>query len=807
MQSGSFPNPLSSDQVKNSKEFGLRMMKTAYERWNKGSEGYLARKNRFEYNRLFAMGKQPMQEYKDILDLDGEMSVIQLIYEPLPIAIPFIKRLFDRFDQRIEKIECNSIDPLSQTKKEQAKDNALFKMKNKEKILALQQEAGVELEEFSEDDPTSERELEIQFGFNYKEREEVIMEQGIDLVFYENDWANVLKKRINYDFLTAGISQIKVYIDPNGRIKIKFTKPENIVCSYSEWDDFRDWQYQGEVYYMSIYDLRLKYPEKVKEMGGEEKLWELAQSHRGKYGNPAGLADWDYGFCNAIARPYDAFNIFVLDLSFKTLYNLTHEVKKDSTGKEILKPTKNKKEGKEYNDKAYEVEYAGVWIIDTGILLEWGLAKNQIKPEHNLVEVISPYVTYMYDNNKMQNTPMIEMMIPSIKKMQLIDLQQQKIIAAAAPDGYKVDISTMSDIDIGNGSGSLNPFELYKIYKQTGIQYYKRIGDSGDEYRNSPIEPTNIPFSGKLEQLMVQWNAEWDKLNKITGDNDLAAGVFTNQAVGAKVLQDARQISASSSNYIYNSYINVMERTAKLVMYRLWDILVYGKKQGITYYDGYRKALGTDKIEYIKVEADDDFEKTQFDVKIQATLDDNEIMDFQQNCAIVLQSEPTMLPDITEAKRLAKTNIKYATYFLMSRYQKRRKEAMEEAARNNEANTNAAIAAAQAKSQGEMELAKLKSQLKMEEEKHSLEIMRENELVKYTSILKVKVADKILSKEESTIEDLPDWIMTPVGIVDASNEMLMQMDIEEQISDQQQIEQEQIPPQEQTLNDSEQMML
>jgi hypothetical protein len=793
MQNGNtFENPLSPDITKDDKEFGLRFMRTAYEKWRDGVESSTARRQRYEYNRLFSSGKQPMQEYKDILDLDGELSVIQLVYEPLPIAIPFVKRLFDRFGQRQEKIQCNSIDPISKSKKEKAKDDALFKLKNKENILALQQQGAPKLEQFSDEDPTSESELEIEFGFNYKEREEVIMEQGIDLVFYDNNWDDIIKKRVLYDLFNCGIAQLRVLIDSNGRIKIRFTKPEDIISSYTEWDDFRDCQYQGEVFNMSIYDIRLQYPKFVESIGGEQKLFELAKSKLGNNGNPTSMNyDWNSIYSQSIARPYDAFKIPVIELSLKTLSNLTYESKKDKFDKDILDKAKTKNPNKEYIEQAYEVEYAGIYIIDTQYVLEWGLAKNMIKPENNLVEVKLPYITYMYDNNKMLNTPMIETMIPSIKKMQMIDLQQQKIIAAAAPDGFIVDISVMSDIDIGNGQGVLNPFQLYQVYKQTGIQYIKRLSDDGNEKRDVPIMPNNVPFSGKLEQLMNQWNSEYDKLNKITGDNDLAAGNFTNQAVGAKVLDSARNISASSSNYLYAGLINIMERTASLVMYRLWDILVHGKKQGVAYYDGYRKALGSDKIEYIKLEADDDFETTQFDVKIQAVLDDTEIANFQQNCSIVLQSDPTMLPDVEEAKRLAKTNIKYATYFLMSRYKKRRKEAMEEAAQNQKANQDSAVASAQATSQGQMELEQLKSQLKIEERKNELEFLRENELSKFLSILKVKVADKILSKDGSTVEDLPDWVMAGMGIIDKTNEMLMSEDMQDQMEEMQAKQQQQ----------------
>lgn len=801
-----FPNPLSSDSVKDTEEFGRNFMKTAFLKWRSGTgESSSARKSRYEYNRLFAMGKQPMQEYKDALDLDGDLSVIQLIYEPLPIAIPFIKRLLDRYLQRTEKIQCNTIDPVSQSKKQKAKDEAMFKMKNKADIQAIQQEAGANVVEFSEDDPTTEQELDMQFGFNYKQREEVIMEQGIDLVFYDNQWDSILKKRIIYDLITSGIAQVKPYIDPNGRIKIKFTKPENIISSYTEWDDFRDCQYQGEVYDLSIYDIRLKYPKKVEEMGGEAKLFALAQQFKGINGNPSWDTSWNWQSGQGIARPYDSFKIAVVELSLKTLGNLKYELNTDKYGKEVLDKSivKRTRPQKYLESKPFEVEYSGVYIIDTDIVLEWGKAKNMVKPEQNLQEVILPYVTFMYDNNKMTNTPLIETMIPSIKKMQLVDLQQQKIIANAAPDGFNVDISTMSDVDLGTGHGELNPMQLYKIYKQTGVNYYKRIADDGNAQRQAPIEPTNVPFSGKLEQLMNVWNSEYDKLNKIIGDNNLASGNISNQATGKSVLENAKNIAESASNYIYYSYINMMEKTAKITMHRLWDILVYGKKDGVTYYDGYRKALGTDKIEYIRVEADDDFEKTNFDTKIEAVLDDKEIQYFEQNIQMVLSGDPTMLPDVTQARLLAKTNIKYATYYLMARYEKRLKQKAQEAQQNSQANTEAATAAANAKTEGDIKLETVKAQLKQESQKQELEYQRELEAIKYFGIAKAKIIDKLLSQEGATIQSLPPFLLEGMDIVTKTETELL---IAQQQQQQQEMAQQQQAEQQQAMMEQQQQM-
>jgi hypothetical protein len=769
----SLPNTLDSDKEKNSEAFGYSVLKACYERWKSGygSESWVVKKQRFDYNRSFSVGKQPMSEYKDIIDTDGQLSVINLQYTPNPIAIPFLNRLKDRYMQRVEKISCVSIDPFTQSKKEKAKNEALFKMKNKEEIMALQKDAGFELEEFKDTDPEDEQELDIEFGFNYKEREEVVMENGINLVFYDNKWSKVIKDRIFDDLINCGYAVSKTYIDPNGRIKIKWVKPDNFITSYSEWNDMRDWEWQGEVDYMTITDIRLKYPGKFTE----EQLFDLAREHSGMFNNALWTYNWSYVWLNAVARPYDSYRVQVCNLTYKTLYNLNYEKKTDRFGKEILDPAKEIKEGKQYEkSKPYYVSYTGAYIINTDKVLEWGLSRNMIKPENNLTEILSPYTVYMYNNNQMVNTPLIETMIPSIKMMQLLNLKCQNIIATIAPDGSNIDFAGLSDIDLGSGIGVVSPLQLYGIYLQTGNMYYKSIGDNGEERRQPPITPNNVNFSNKLQQLESQWQAEYQKLVVIIGSNSLDSGQINNQAVGKQVFQDARKQGESASNYIYNAYLNIMEPTAKKAQQLLWDILVY-KKGG---YEGYMAALGNDKVEYVRLESTDDFERAQFDVKIEAVLDDTSQAILQERINIALGNKEITLQDALQVEELSQTNVKYASYLLASRQKKREKQRIKEAQLNSQSNTEAAIAAAQAKSDGEMQVIQLKNDLEKDREKERLESMKIEEMTKYASIMKTELMKALLSQGK-TMEQLPSMIFDGIGLIDKTNKQLLMEELAE----------------------------
>jgi len=769
-----FPNPLATDSDKNNPDYGLKIMKTAYSQWLNGYGGVSQKQRqvRFDYNKSYATGMQPMQEFLDYLDINGQQPYSNIDFTPLPIAIPIINRIKDRFNQRIEKIRCNAIDPVSVSKKNKEKLDAQFRMDFKNEIAQLQQNTGIQFEDPNAFTPEDAEENDIYFGFNYKQREEVMMEQGIDLVMYDNDWSEIKDAMLD-DLITFGISGTKTFIDANGKVRLRKVNPYNLILSYSERNDFKDIEWVGEVVYTPIAEVRMTYPGKI----SEEELFNLAKNSTSKYGNPASWAfTWNYQYANAFARPYDAFRVPVLNLSFRTLYNLKYEKNQDRFGKTLLDRTEKMKDGKDYvKSKPYFVEYQGAWICDTNHLLQWKVADNMIKPNDNLQECLLPYSIYMYNNNRMTNKPIIETMIPSIKQMQLAHLQMQKIVAQAAPDGYTIDIAGMSDVDLGNGKGALQPMELLRIYKQTGVIFYKGQVDDMEGNNRPPITPLNVPFTAKLQAFIELYNFELNKLERMIGSNSLDQGMISNQAVGARVLESARQIGESSINYIYNAYLNIYERTAKLTQMRLWDILVFGKKG----YEGYKYALGSDRVEYIKMEAENGFEFTNFDVKIEATIDTTEKQQLEANIQQALAQQSIELEDAIQIRLL--DNPKAANYYLVSAQKKRRKLRMEEAQQNSEMQMQQAVQAAQAKSQGEMQLEQAKSQFKLQQYEIELENEKERETLKYYNILRVKTLEELL-KQGTPIDQMPSYIFDGIdGVVQTQKQLII-----EELNDQQQ---------------------
>jgi hypothetical protein len=397
----------------------------------------------------------------------------------------------------------------------------------------------------------------------------------------------------------------------------------------------------------------------------------------------------------------------------------------------------------------------------------------------------------------MTNKPVIETIIPSIKQMQLAHLQIQKIVSQAAPDGYTVDIAGMADVDLGNGKGALQPMELIRIYKQTGVIFYKGQVDDTEGNSRPPITPLNVPFTAKLESFINLYNFELNKLERMLGSNSLDQGIISNQAVGKGVLDSARQIGENSINYVYNSYLNILERTAKLTQMRLWDILVFGKKG----YEGYKYALGSDRVDYIKLEADSEFEKTNFDVKIEATIDDNAKQMLENNIQQALAQQSIELEDAIQIRLL--DNPKAANYYLVSAQKKRRKIKMEDARKNSEMQMQQAVQAAQAKSQGELQLEQAKAQFKLQQYEEELENDKERETLKYFNILRVKTLEKLL-EQGTSIDEMPSFIFDGIDAVVKTQKQIILEELQDQAEEQQAKEQQMAAQQEQQMQQEEQ---
>jgi hypothetical protein len=138
---------------------------------------------------------------------------------------------------------------------------------------------------------------------------------------------------------------------------------------------------------------------------------------------------------------------------------------------------------------------------------------------------------------------------------------------------------------------------------------------------------------------------------------------------------------------------------------------------------------------------------------------------------------------------------------LASRDKKRRKAKMEEGLVQSQANTQAAIAATETKAKGDRALEILKSKLASKARNEELESLKQQEIIKFTSIAKVETLKSIVNKEGGDISQVPSWVTDGIPLVNDVSIALMEenlMTANEQI-DEQQLEQEALMEEEQMM--------
>ena len=89
----SFPSQLATDAQKASKEYGIKVGRAISYEWFRRDTNSCRFYNQwieFHKLRLYARGEQPVQKYKDELAVDGDLSYLNLNWEPVPIIPKFV---------------------------------------------------------------------------------------------------------------------------------------------------------------------------------------------------------------------------------------------------------------------------------------------------------------------------------------------------------------------------------------------------------------------------------------------------------------------------------------------------------------------------------------------------------------------------------------------------------------------------------------------------------------------------------------------------------------------------------------------
>jgi len=329
------------------------------------------------------------------------------------------------------------------------------------------------------------------------------------------------------------------------------------------------------------------------------------------------------------------------------------------------------------------------------MMLEWGVAKNMIKPSttKEMANAYFSYSVYMHENLDLENMAIPERMETSIRQMTLAHLKIQQLIAKLRPSGLIIDIDSLSDINIGQAK-ALTPLELQSVYDQTGNIYYKRRTEDGDSINQVPIqEAPNSGSVSQIQQLIMVYNHYLDRLRDEIGVNEYREGAAINPKTGLGVQQSQIQASNNATDFIYDAYLNIYEQTAFKISLLLYDSVLYGGKQ-------YEDYLSPDKIK-----------GKAFDVKIEVMPDERERQFLESMIQTALSAGMIEFEDAFRVRSIK--NVKLAEMYLTKAKKNKQKEDMQKAQQNSQMNAQSQQQSIQAKAQADMQLEQMQGQTKV----------------------------------------------------------------------------------------------
>lgn len=635
------------------------------------SVNYFTKRNeRIKRNREIAKGQQNMDEFLDLMKIEGKNSYVNLDMKPPPIAPKFVEILIARFMERLERPTVTAVDEISKGQKQRKRDEAEFRMHLMDEVAGLEEAAGFPLEAPDAFVPEDKDELELHFEIEDKEIDELRYEQGVWDVLQDNDYDNY-KERILNDAVKAGIMVSEVYLDENKRIRVSTVLPENAVYGYSSYDDFHDCTIAGKLVKMKVSDLRRLYPMP------EQKLYELYRTSS-QSPEPGFGESWSSDYIDCAHRPYDDAVIEILDFELITTDPKMWVKKSDKNGRMVLEDRKEKPknlENKELLGKMVGVVYHGVIAVGGEQLIKWELCENMIKPHHALHQVFGRYVVTMIGNDNMENMAVVERMENSITQMTISLLKMQQLKSELRPDELAINATALSAIDLGEGI--LEPFQIQAIFQQTGKLFYNGTLEDGQTREAPPI--TALPMSSalqKMQALMNDYQFHLQLLRDMIGMNEASDGTGVGERMGMGVMQNQIGVSNRATDFVYSGYITHLNGVAKRIAILLWWNITGGSRN------------------YKEVASADEIKDKIYDLQISLLPTDAD----RQYIEALLQTAMAngfTLEEVMKVRRLSKVNVKLAEKYL-AHYEKKRRE---NTIRENQANIQATSEAQQASNQ------------------------------------------------------------------------------------------------------------
>src|SRR6056297_1943796 len=450
-----FPSDYVSQSEKKTKEWNFEWVKAVYSDSSRDVVGNIEdNRRRFVNLRRYAAGKQDINKYKPQLSTEGNTVQDNFIWSVQTPAPTIIESLVGRFENQGLKVGVKAVSPLAETEYDREfnklKAEARLAQQSEElKRLGVDVSSKIDIKEAER--LRNDKEIKLHLELNFKDSYSIAMQKAIDLVFNTNKFPELRRKMLR-DVAVCGRIALNLAFDEDYNVKFRVADLVNFVSDEVEEFDFSDAKWMGEYRYYTI--------DEIAQLGdfSNEELQEIGKFAASKYGNSSWDSGWDlryYPNVTTLSRPYGNFKIKVLVAEYKSVDTLLFEEVKQKNGGvylrriDVLDKKGNPKKPKSKDNKIIEKRVANIYkasfIGGTNFIFDYGLKENMLRKKNikgfgQDSDTPFSWVAFAPDIYDMQNSSIMEKLVPLVDQLCITRLQAQRVIMNMTPQGVAVDV-------------------------------------------------------------------------------------------------------------------------------------------------------------------------------------------------------------------------------------------------------------------------------------------------------------------------------------------------------------------------------
>lgn len=659
----------------------------------------------YEENRLYALGKQPINQYKKWagVNMQNNETNLNIDWSVRPVVCTYRDKAISRLIDQEYGIVAT---PIDSTAKDEF-DKYYQQMKVKIAMRQLMQQQNPELANHpmlaaEPGDPWDQEELEMRMEFGEQFNRSKDAEEAVALGFFENGNKEFRKKAFE-DWFDCGVAVRKDWLGEDNKAKYRNVNPECFISNYCRFKDFRDMVHGGEVVDVSLVDLAVLTNPDGTKVFEEAQLAEMASHVAGKWNNPPYMTSGTNFF-----KGYDKFHVKVLDMVFYSWNDYGWQMGVDKFGN--LKTSRvayNKRKGKGATSKRFKVIYKIKWVIGTDYAYDFGLESDRktfVDPKKKS-ETRFPYRAYAPWFYEMRAEAMMDRLRPLIDDYQRTCYKIQNLKNRIVPSGWWIDLDALEDVALSKGGEPMSPKKLLKLFYETGVL----VGRSKDSLANNnnykPVIPLSNSIAGELTGLYQDLALTIQQMEFMTGFNPVTTGQASGKTLvpgyesGEQSTQDSLAPIASADKWM-------QEELAADVLIRMKQGI---KKGGVS---GYAQALNSNTLRFMQLDSDLPLRDHGIMLEEKTTDDQKQLLMtlFQQDMA-------QGLLDTSDAIYVMNTmNVKSAQQILAYRVKKAKQAKDQQAMAINQQTIQGQQQSAAQSDQGKAQLLQLEYQLKLQVE-------------------------------------------------------------------------------------------